>query len=83
MPWVNPGHEKLYLRVVDIQLKRGKAHVECKANNNILLFYPFVQDANNSFVSRFAFVLCIKMSAVPPYLEFHYVVLVLLLLKET
>ena len=45
------------------------AHVRCKTNNNILLFYPFVQDANDSFVPCFAFVLylvlCIMTSAVP------------------
>ena len=26
----------------------NKAHVRCETNNNILLFYPFVQDANDS-----------------------------------
>ena len=45
------------------------AHVRCKTNNNILLFYPFVQDANDSFVPCFAFVLCIMTSAVQFYMD--------------
>ena len=45
------------------------AHVRCKTNNNILLFYPFVQDANKSFVPCFAFVLCIMTSPVPFYMD--------------
>ena len=43
--------------------------VRCKTNNNILLFYPLVQDANDSFVPCFAFVLCIMTSAVPFYMD--------------
>ena len=34
----------------------------------MLLFYPFVQDANDSFVPYFAIVLCIMTSAVPFYM---------------
>ena len=46
------------------------AHVRWKTNNNILLFYPFVQDANvDSFVPCFAFVLCIMTSAVLFYID--------------
>ena len=45
------------------------AHIRCKTNNNILLFYPFVQDANDSFVPCFAFVLCVMTSAVPFYMD--------------
>ena len=45
------------------------AHIRCKTNNNMLLFYPFVQDANDFFVHRFAFVLCIMTSAVPFYMD--------------
>ena len=44
------------------------AHVR-KTNNNILLFYPFVQDANDSFVPCFALVLCIMMSDVSFYMD--------------
>ena len=46
-----------------------KAHVRCKTNNNILLFHPFLRDANDSFVPCFAFVLCIMTSAVPFYMD--------------
>ena len=45
------------------------AHVQCKTNINILLFYAFVQDANGSFVPCFVFVLRIMMSAVPSYID--------------
>ena len=45
------------------------AHVRCKTNNNILLFYPFVQNANDFFVHRSAFVLWIMTSAVPFYMD--------------
>ena len=44
-------------------------HVWCKTNNNIPLFYPFVQDTNDSFVPCFAFVLCIMTSTVPFYMD--------------
>ena len=47
--------------------RRTWAHLRCKTNNNILLFYPFVQDANDSFVPCFAFVLCIMSSVAPLY----------------
>ena len=43
-------------------------HVRCKTNNNILLFYPFVQDGKDPFVPCFAFVLCIVKSTVPFYI---------------
>ena len=46
-----------------------RAHVRCKTNNNIILFYPFVQDANGSFVPCFAFVLCIMTTAMPFYMD--------------
>ena len=46
------------------------AHVRCKTNNNILLIYIFVQDANDSFAPCFAFVLCIMTSAVPSYMDY-------------
>ena len=49
--------------------KTREARVRCKTYNNILLFYPFVQDANDSFVPCFAFVLCIMTSAVPFYMD--------------
>ena len=45
------------------------AHVQCKTNNNILLFYAFVQHANDSFFHCFAFVLCIMTSAVLYYMD--------------
>ena len=45
------------------------AHVRCKTNNNIVLFYPSVQDANDSFVACLAFVLSIMTSAVPFYMD--------------
>ena len=41
----------------------------CKTNNNILLFYAFVQDANDSFVPCFAFVLCIRRQLCPFYMD--------------
>ena len=44
-------------------------HVRCKTNNNILLFYPFVQHTNDSFVPCFAFVICIMTSIVPFYMD--------------
>ena len=50
-------------------VKSIAAHVWCKTNNNIVLFYPFVQDANDSFFPCFALVLCIMMSAVPFYMD--------------
>ena len=60
--------------VRDKQLLRQQwpimAYVWWKTNNNILLFYPFVQDANvDSFVPCFAFVLCIMTSAVLFYID--------------
>ena len=45
------------------------ARVRCKTNNNILLFSPLVQDANDSIVPRFDFVLCIMTSTVPFYMD--------------
>ena len=45
------------------------ADVRCKTNNNILVFYPFCPRCNDSFVSCFAFVLCIMTSAVPFYMD--------------
>ena len=44
-------------------------HVRCKTNTNILLFTPLAQDANDSFVPCFAFVLCIMTSAVLFYMD--------------
>ena len=44
-------------------------HVRCRTDNNVLLIYPFVQDACDSFFPFFAFVLCIMTSAVPFYTD--------------
>ena len=52
-----------------VKITQNTAHVWCKTNINILLFYPFVQAANDSFVPCFAFVLCIMTSAVPFYMD--------------
>ena len=54
---------------MSISYIKNAALVPCKTNRTILLFHPFVQDASDSFVPCFAFVLCIMMSAVPFYMD--------------
>ena len=54
---------------LNIFLNYFLAHVWCKTNNSILLFYAFVQDANDSFVPCFDFVPCIMTSAVPFFMD--------------
>ena len=52
-----PHDQAIFQRVFNY--KENWAHIRYKTNNNISLFNPFVQDANDSFYPYVAFVLCI------------------------